>query len=466
MLTVILWSSSALLCKGDLLRKPIILLLTATLAACGGGSGTGVVTPPTDPSACSNDGQKQFVLDNLYAWYLWNDLLPAGINIADYASPENLVFEVTTQFGPQDANGNPIDLFSSVGSAQADSQFFGEGKFEGFGFSYRIVDAATDEIRLVRVFAGSPADNGGLGRGQQFISLNGRSIADIQANEGIGAVFDNDTVEFEMQRVDTSVFTVSITKDIVTIDPVPQWRIIDAGNGRNVGYMEFAQFISTANPVFDTVFAAFRAAAVNDVIVDMRYNGGGLVSTANLMGDYLGGSVAQNLVFSNTEFNADRAAANNSPEFFELLGNSIGLSRLVVVATRGTASASELVTNGMIPHVDVTIVGDRTFGKPVGQIGLEFCDKILRPTSFRIANADGAGDYFDGLPVDCPATDDLNVTVGDDADPNMVAAMTYLNTGACPVAALPAGQFKVDADIGAEQRDMRGPPEREFADAY
>jgi len=447
------------------MRKLVGVLLILSLAACGG-SGDGLVGPQTGTAACSNDGQKQFVLDNLYAWYLWNDLLPANINIADYATPENLVVEVTTTFGPQDANGNPVDRFSSVGSAQADAEFFGEGKFEGFGFSYRIVDAATDDVRLSRVFSGSPAENGGLARGQQFVSLDGRSIADIQANEGIGAAFSNDTVVFEMQRPDNSVFTVSITKDIVTIDPVPQRRIIDAGNGVMVGYMELAQFISTADPVFNDVFTEFIAAGVNDVIIDLRYNGGGLVSTANLLGDYLGAFANDGRVFSETRFNADRAAANNSTEFFQLQGNSISLGRLVVIATGGTASASELVTNSLEAYFDVTIVGDNTFGKPVGQIGLTFCDKILRPTSFKTVNAAGEGDYFDGLPVDCPAADDLDFAVGGDSDPNMVAAMTYLNTGACPVAAAPGGQFKPGGEAGIEQRDRRGPAHREFADAY
>lgn len=463
---VILWNSSALFCNGDDMRILISMLVAALLAACGGG-GSGPAGPQTDTSECSSDGQKQFVLDGLYAWYLWNDLLPADINIADYASPEELVARVTTQFGPQKASGGPVDVFSSVGSAQADSEFFGEGRFEGFGFSYRFLDAAGLDIRLSRVFSGSPADSGGLARGQQFVSLNGRPIAEIQANEGISAVFNNTTVEFEMRRVDGTVFSSSITKDVVTIDPIPQWRIIDMGAGvPPVGYMEFATFVSTANPVFDTVFAAFKAAGVNDVIIDLRYNGGGLVSTAELLGDYLGGLVAENLVFSSTEFNADRAAANNSAEFFERLGNSVSLSRLVIIASRGTASASELVTNGMIPHRDVTIVGDRTFGKPVGQIGLQFCDKILRPTAFKLANANGDGDYFDGLPVNCAAPDDLNIAVGDDADPNMVAAMTYLNTGACPAVATQDGQFKVEGGVGVEQRDMRGPAHREFADAY
>ncbi len=387
-------------------------MFLASLAACGGGSGGGstVAAPETGSAECSVDGQKTFVLDNLYAWYLWNDLLPDNIRIADYASAEELVARVTTEFGPRDANGNPVDLFSSVGSAAADAEFFGEGKYEGFGFSWRFV--ATDDARLSRVFADSPAALGGLGRGQRILSLDGRSIAEISAAEGVSAVLVADTVEFEMQRVDSSVFSVTISKDIVTIDPVPQYRIIDGNNGVKIGYLELSQFISTAEPVFETVFADFIAAGVDDVIIDLRYNGGGLVRTANLLGDFLGAFANDGRVFSETQFNADRAAANNSSAFFERRGNSIDISRLVVIATRGTASASELVTNSMEAYFDVAIVGDRTFGKPVGQIGLEFCDKILRPTSFKTVNAAGVGDYFDGLPVDCAAPDDLDYRSG------------------------------------------------------
>ncbi len=450
------------------MRRLITLLLLINLAACGDGS-SNVVSPQTGTDACSNDDQKAFVLEGLYVWYLWNDLLPTDISIDDYASPEELVQRVTTELGPLDANDDPIDLFSSVGSLEADQQFFGEGKFEGFGFSYDFVGVNDDEFRLTRVFSGSPAANGGLERGQRLLSLNGRTIEAIEAAEGVGAFFSaNETATFEVERVDTSVFTVDITKAIVTIDPVPQWRLIDMGQGvPPAGYLELTSFISTADPELETAFAEFREAGVTDVILDLRYNGGGLVSTAELLGDYLGGAVAENLVFSRTEFNADRAAANNSLTIFSRLVNSVNLSRLVVVATRSTASASELVTNGMIPYVDVAIVGDNTFDKPVGQIGLEFCDKILRPTAFRLANADGDGDYFGGLPVDCPAVDDLSVPTGDPLDPNMIAAMTYLNTGSCPVASVPGGQQKISLPPARERSPYEaGRPEREFAGAY
>ncbi len=440
------------------MRLFLVLLSTLAIAACSSSDSAGVA-PPT---SCSIDDQKQFVLAAMNDWYLWNDRLPANVDINNYATPEELLAFLAT-FSPDDGSGSPIDRFSFINSAEADAQFFGEGRFEGFGFSSRFL--AADDLRLTRVFFDSPANAGGLARGQRILELNGRTIAEIQAAEGVNAVFQTSPLTFRMREPNGNEFDTTIARDIVTIDPIPQFRVIDNG-GTPVGYMELATFISTADPEFDTAFSAFRNASVNDVIIDMRYNGGGLVSTAELLGDYLGGFAAQNLVFSETRFNADRAADNNSTEFFELRANSVNLVRFIVIASQSTASASELVINGLGPHAEVVIVGDDTFGKPVGQVGFTFCEKILRPTAFQTFNANGFADYFDGLPVDCAAADDLNVAVGDPADPNMVAALEYLSTGACPVMSVPGGVTKPTLDDAVEQLDRRGPPWREFAEAF
>jgi len=450
------------------MRKNFILLVAASLAACGNESG---VQGPDAPTQCSNDNQKQYVLDSLYYWYLWNDMLPSGIDIADYPSPEVLVTEVTQTYGPQKPEGGPLDRFSYVGSAQADQQFFGEGRYEGFGFSWRL--EGSDDMRFSRVFVSSPAFAAGLSRGQTVLRIDGRTIAEIIANEGISAALDSDTVEFEVQNLDLTTFTTIVTQDIVTINPIPQYRNIDMGQGEPpVGYMEFATFISTAHDGqsgndFNDVFASFIAAGVEDVIIDMRYNGGGLVETANLLADHLGGFNNDGQVFTNTEFNADRSS-NNGIDYFANRANAIDLNRLIIIASRGTASASELVINGLDPFVTggVYIVGDNTFGKPVGQIGLEFCEKILRPTTFKKSNAAGFGDYFDGLPVDCAVADDLNVPVGDASDPNMVAALSYVEGVGCPVASSPGGQQKADFLFNSPRPDLQGPPEREFAGAF
>jgi hypothetical protein len=446
--------------------RKFLVILSALLAAACSSSDSGPV------AECSIEGQKQFVLDSMRDWYFWNDLLPAAVDTSQFATPEDLLAFLTTfspDLTPDDGVDNPVDRFSFINTAAADQAFFGEGKFEGFGFSSRFEG---NDLRLTRVFFDSPANRAGLARGQQILALNGRTVADILAAEGvdgINALFDLSPLEFTMRETDGSEFTVEISKDIVTIDPVPQSRVITdaAGVRPPVGYMELATFISTANAEMDAVFATFLQAGVKDGMLDLRYNGGGLVGTAELLGDFLGGDVAENLVFSKTVFNELRAPTYNTTEFFDRQGNSVNLSRLIVIGSRRTASASELVINGLDPHVadGVVIVGTDTFGKPVGQVGLEFCEKILRPTAFQTLNALDFGDYFFGLPVDCPAPDDLDIAVGADNDPNIEAALTYLDTGGCPAATIPGAQFKLDARQASPQLRLEGTPAREFANA-
>ena len=414
------------------MKKAISLTaLSLLIAACGGGGGGSA--PPPDTDECSLTAQKQFVLEQMRDIYFWYDSLPAVVDIDDFATPEELL-EFLIGFSP-----NGIDRrFSFLGSAAADTQFFGEGKFAGFGFSSRF--EAADDLRITRVISASPAELAGFGRGQRILEIDGRSIADIQATIGISEALGPSEVgvtrQFRIRRLDGSEYEVSVTKDVVTIEPVPQARIIDRPGGP-VGYLEFVQFIGTAeglNGPLEAAFADFRAAGVVDLVLDLRYNGGGLVRVANLTGDYLGGFVSEDEIFSETLYN-DKNTDRNSVKRFIALSSSLNLSRLVVLATRNTASASELVINSLEPHAAVSIVGTETFGKPVGQVGITFCEKILRPTAFETVNSLSEGGYFDGLPADCDAPDDLDFPIGSDQDPMLGTALSLLETGGCPAPA-------------------------------
>lgn len=445
------------------MKRIFVLCVTAMLTACGGGGGSGSPTPEVGTDACSVTGQKQFVLDTMRDAYLWNNLLPANVDIDSFATPGELLTFLTSF--------QPVDRFSFLRTV-SDEQAFLEGEFDGYGFSSTFVD--TNDLRLVRVFVDSPAWDGGLRRGQQFVSINGRTIADIQANEGLNAVFSLSPLEFRMREPDGTEFTVTIAQGTVLIDPVPQFRIIDAGGGRQVGYVELYTFISSANAQLDEAFNAFRLAGVNEVVLDLRFNGGGLVSSAELLGDLLGGLNNDGLVFSETLYNDDRtpvrcANPENCIERFSRRGASMDLSRLAIIASRGTASASELVPNSLEPYVmgDVGVIGTNTFGKPVGQEGFPFCDQVLRPATFQTLNADGFGDYFDGLPVDCAVADDLAIPVGADEDPHVIAALEYLGSGGCPVTAIPPDASKPGAQsFVPPMPDLRGPPKREYLDAW
>jgi len=436
--------------------KPLFILSVMSLFMSACSVSDDDAPPLSGTAACTIDAQKQFVLDTMNDVYFWNDLLPANVDLAAYASPEDLL-EFLRSF-------QPLDDFSYIDTAAADAQFFGAGQYEGYGFSSRF--EAADDLRFTRVFSSSPAFLAGFARGQRILMLNGRTIADIEANEGVGVLYAQSPLEFTIRRSDGSEFIAVVDAGLVTIDPLPQWRVIDQPDGSSVGYLELATFISTAEPALASAFAAFVQAGVTDVIIDLRYNGGGLVSVAESLGDYLGGATANNLVFSKTLFNANNAALNRS-SFFQQLSSSVNLSRLVVIATNGTASASELVTNSMQPHADVSIVGATTFGKPVGQLGIEFCDKIIRPTAFESVNANDEGRYFDGLPADCEAPDDLSVEVGADTDPNMTTALTLLETGACPTVQVTSAKLqKTLREQKSLRAQRRAKPWQEFANAW
>ena len=127
----------------------------------------------------------------------------------------------------------------------------------------------------------------------------------------------------------------------------------------------------------------------------------------------------------------DRHRELNSKLLFQAKPNALNLTRLVVITTRASASASELIINGLRPYIPVTVVGDRTYGKPVGQYGLPFCDKVLNAVSFVLKNAQGEADYFTGLPATCPAGDALERQLGDVEEASLKEAIVYLRTGAC-----------------------------------
>ncbi|MDJ0698595.1 MAG: S41 family peptidase [Woeseiaceae bacterium] len=444
------------------MRHLLVFLASLTVVACGGGDSSLSGGPETGTDACSDTGQKQFVYDAMRAWYLWNDLLPTNLDLSQYATAEELVFAMRA-FSPDLGNG-PVDRFSGIRDAATEQAFFDEGQYEGYGFTHRFEDPGFTDWRVRNVYVDSPAYRAGMRRGMQIIGLNGRTIAEINAAEGLNAVLDTGTVEFTLSGLPGPVV---ITEDIVTIDPVRNARIIPGPGGQNIGYFELQTFISTADPQFNQVFNDFLNANVSDVIIDMRYNRGGLVTTAELLGDYLGGQVADGLVFSNTEFNADQAPRNDRTELFENLANSLNLNQFVLIATQeDTASASELIANSLDPHVSVGIVGERTAGKPVGQVAIDFCDKVLRPVSFKITNSLGFGDYFDGLPEDCDAPDDIDFPIGDDADPNVIAALSWLENRSCPAAAAAPGGFQKPVRRVVQPLEFyTGSPEREWAGA-
>ena len=196
------------------------------------------------------------------------------------------------------------------------------------------------------------------------------------------------------------------------------------------------------------------------MIIDLRYNGGGLVDVADIFGDLLGsGRTGQ--VWSRTVLRASKSSENTT-RAFRNEANAIAPTRIAVITTDASASASELVTNSLIPYLgtNMALVGGNTFGKPVGQFGFDLaaCDLRVRAVTFQTVNAAGQGEYFSGLasvvPNTCRAGDDITRPLGDPGEASIRTALDFLAGRSCtPIAG--------DAKGDIAQRAILDLPERQ-----
>ena len=415
-------------------------LLTAAIAACGGGSSNGMA----NGTACSPANQKLFVLNAAREWYLFQDLLPASVNIADYATAQELLDALTATARAQRKDR----YFSFLTTPAADSSFFQEGQFIGFGIRTSIQG---NRLFVPDVFEASPAADGGLTRGVEITAIDAGSgyvpIATILASDpnleqAFGPATEGVQRGLRYLRLNGQQVEVTLTKRIVTILPVPTSGgvgilALPANPTVQVGYIHLRTFISTAETPLRNAYDQFRTQGIQNLIVDLRGDGGGLVSIADFIGDLNGRNRALTDVYENMRFNPAKAAANDSVRRFLPQAQSVAPVRIAFITTNGTASASELVINAMKPWSEVAIVGANTYGKPVGQLAFDMsgCDLRLRLIAFKVTNANGEGDYYDGLastlPFACAAADDLSRTPGDALEDSTAEALNWLGTGAC-----------------------------------
>jgi hypothetical protein len=185
-------------------------------------------------------------------------------------------------------------------------------------------------------------------------------------------------------------------------------------------------------------FQLFSSQGVTELIVDFRYNGGGLVSVADTFGDLLGQNrVGQ--IWSRTLLRASKSS-DNSTEFFETEVNALQATKIAFIGTDSTASASELVINSMLPYLNadsIALIGGNTSGKPVGQFAFDLaeCDLRIRAVTFRTINANGNGEYFTGLasvmPNTCRADDDIFTPLGNTGEASIATALDFLGGRSC-----------------------------------
>ena len=371
---------------------------------------------------CSTVSQNRYVLDVMRDIYYWDTQLPGSVNASGYSSPEALLEAI--RYRPLDEH------FSYIGARQTEEAFYSDSQFIGFGFANGYDGRG---LRVLQVFPDSPAAASGLQRGDRITTINGQSVIALVATGAIDAALgpsrEGYSIRFRYERADGSTVDATMAKRAVTIPTVSHLNVYEV-DGRKIGYLFFRNFVTPSRQALDDAFEALRASGATELILDLRYNGGGLVSVAQHLASLIGGARTDGQVFAEY-FHNERNAFRNEVTRFEPKDNTLSLQRLVVVTTAGSASASELVINALRPFIPVTTVGETTFGKPVGQYGVTFCDKVLYPVAFTLRNALGQGDFFSGIAADCPAADDADHQLGDPTEASLSEALTVVRTGRC-----------------------------------
>ncbi len=415
--------------RTDLPRALVLALLAAV---------TGCSSSP--PNSCDPASERDAVIATVRDWYLFPELLPPSV---DPSLSPAATLDALTQAARDQGKDRGWSYLTTVTQTQ---QFYGAGQSVGFGI---VALVRGSQLFLGQVIQGSAAADAGFARGDEILRIGETAqslvpVADlIAAGTLSGAYGPSDpgvTRVFEVRTPAGDTVQRTVTKRLYTMTPVLS-AIVPRDPLPPAGYLSLSAFIGPAETPLRQAFADFQAAGATHVIIDLRYNGGGQVSLAELLADLLGGAQVGQPMYA-VQYNL-RHSGSNAAASFSAVAGAASPPRIAFITTGATASASEIVPNVLDPYVSVALVGEHTYGKPVGQLGFldSRCDLALFLISFRLVNSAGQGDYYGGLPDAgfrgplCPAPDDLTQPPESPAEASTAAALYWLENGSCPPAA-------------------------------
>ncbi|HHH37351.1 MAG TPA: PDZ domain-containing protein, partial [Epsilonproteobacteria bacterium] len=364
------------------------VMLALLLAGCGKSTPSNTFIPQTSiPSGLFSENEKSYLYDLFLTEYYWYEHVPQPFDYSAYTSPQPMI---------DDLKYSALDRWSFALTRQ-DYDNFSIQRTSGFGFGY------TDDLTVYLVRLGSPAEAAGLLRGDKIVSINGQTATEerlLQASAALGQ-----QTRFTVDRFGTLI-DIYITAQAYSYRVV-DLKILQTNAGHTVAYLRLDSFTDSAVDELESAFTSIKNQRINKLVIDLRYNPGGLLNTASIFMDKIGRDY-NGKVQCSLEWNDQNSGQNETLLFDSLDPNSLSPSKLIFLTSEESASASELVINGMKPYMqdDVVIVGETTHGKPVGMSGRTNGSYVYFLINFVIKNADGFYDYFNGLAPDCSVADD------------------------------------------------------------
>ena len=395
------------------------LLLTIFLSACGKHHtstlpfGDPIGVAPGGGTSTFDSNEKSYLYNLFLTEYYWNDKVPQDFDYSTYTEPQPMI---------NDLKYAALDRWSFALSRQQYDDMTTQ-KTAGFGFGYQ------DNFVIYTVLIDSPAQNAGLLRGDRIVKINGQPVTDTllaQASSNL-----NKPTKFSLDRGGKTV-ELTITAQAYTYKVVA-YSTVQTNEGKRVGYLRFDEFTDNATDELEAAFNYFKSQHINKLVIDLRYNPGGSVNTASIFLDKVGRGYNGQVQFT-LAWNAENSYQNETLYFDSNDPNSLALDKLLFLTTSHSASASELVINAMEPymHENVSIIGTRTHGKPVGMAGRTDGSYVYFLINFAVLNSVGYGSYFDGLAPDCRVEDnDFAHQLGDPNEALLHEALYYMDNGHC-----------------------------------
>jgi C-terminal processing protease CtpA/Prc len=416
-----------------LVRFSGVVAFAFLLFGCYGGTGGGEA-PASDSASteqvyCSTENQRSWLrayMSDEYFWY------------SNMGTPNERAPDIESYF--RSLLYTPVDRYSSSQPTSTFVQLQSEGTRTGYGYTLVWADAAQTVLRVRFAEPLSPVGVAGLNRGDTVLSIDGYGPQAI-ASGAIGAVSREGVPRtfliLSTEGVERSFTVVSATYPIST---VPSARLLTLGTPEGTfkaGYFVYQAFLPGSASALRSVFTDFASAGVAELIVDLRYNGGGSVSMARNLASMIGGSGLNGRPFAEFRFNAKHPERAFSIAFTSNTTTLpaaplTGLRRVFIITSPSTASASELVINSLEPYTSVVLIGGTTYGKPYASLPRDYCGTTYSAVNYEIVNALGAGGYNNGIAPNCTVGDDLDHQLGDASEARLEAAIHYIQTGSCP----------------------------------
>jgi hypothetical protein len=347
-----------------------------------------------------------WIYQSMNTYYLWSTNMPSLAKTNLTSDPMNYFTSILYDYGN-------TDRFSWIDSSASNliNQLNGVNKILGVKLNSFLVDNAkpNGDIALViaYVIKGSPAEKAGLKRGDIILTVDDQTVN----AKNYSTILQNTTLKLGLGTFANNTFSsngksLTLTKVELQINPILIDTVIN-WSGKKVGYFSYTQFLTSYDDSLRAVFGRFKTKGINELVVDLRYNGGGYVSSSDLLTDLmvkdLGArvnNVMNKKMYNETYTQALVKQSGNSAlvtNFQNEPNNISNLNRVFILTSNNTASASELIINNLKPFMEVILVGEHTYGKNVGSFTITDDKKRwsygLQPITFKTVNSLGQSDY-------------------------------------------------------------------------